>query len=332
MHPPRSSYIFKLIPKIDLQTVLKDANKISIFLLAILIVLPGCIGTDFLDENAELFEPRIEITPPLEAIEVNQSLTYNAVYYDNMAAQQSASFSWISSDESIVRITQDGVATGVGPGQARITASAFNVMSETALLTVVADPNQVALVRVSPSDTSITVSNTLQYTAIAENAAGDVLPDLVFQWSTSIDTVAQIDDQGLLTGINPGNVLITASTEGIESMPAELDVFARSRNGSFRASPGTSYQLSGTAVLEQSDTGLQLRFLDNFSVSNGPDLHVYLSTADRINASSIDLGDIKGTSGAQTYGVPSNVNMNDFDYVIIHCLPFNVTFGFAKLN
>ena len=85
-------------------------------------------------------------------------------------------------------------------------------------------------------------------------------------------------------------------------------------------------------MLEQTDTGLQLRFLDSFSVSNGPDLHVYLSTENRVNGRSLDLGDLQSTRGAQTYTLPNTVEMDEFDYVLIHCLPFNVTFGFALLD
>jgi len=293
----------------------------------------GCIGTDFLDESAELFEPRIVVTPALEAIEVNQTVTYEATYYDSTDTPRPTTFSWSSSDEAIVSISEDGSAMGLQSGQAEITAQAFGIASEVALLTVVADANAVAIVRISPADTSITEGDFLQYTAQAENADGGVIDNVTFTWSTSIDSVATINDQGLLRGLTTGEVEVTASTAGIISSPALLNVFATSRSGIFQKTPGTSYNLAGGVELEQTPAGgLQLRFLDTFSTSNGPDLHVYLSSDSRVNGRSLDLGELKSTSGEQTYAVPNSVEMNDFDYVLIHCLPFNVTFGFARLN
>ena len=99
-----------------------------------------------------------------------------------------------------------------------------------------------------------------------------------------------------------------------------------------KKTPGTSYNVEGTAILEQTETGLQLRFLDDFTVTNGPDLRVYLSSESRVNGRSFELGVLQVPSGEQTYVVPSSIEMNQFDYVVIHCLPFNVSFGFARLN
>ncbi len=296
------------------------------------ITTSGCIGTDFLEESVELFEPRVEVSPAVEAIEINEQIQYQATYFDSTAMPQPATFVWSSTNEDVVQVSQDGSATGVGPGQARITAETRGISSEMALLTVVENADEVAFVTVSPADTNITVGGLLQYVAIPVNARNETVTGLDVQWETSVDSIAAINDQGLLTAVRPGSVTVTASTEGIQSMPARLDVFARSRTGSFQAAQGSSYRVEGTGVLEQTDASLQVRFLDNFSVSNGPDLHVYLSTQNRVNATSIDLGALQSTTGAQMYSVPANVRMNDFDFIIIHCVPFNVSFGFARIN
>ena len=145
--------------------------------------------------------------------------------------------------------------------------------------------------------------------------------------------MATVDEQGLVTTLMPGIVKIIATSEGIESGPVNLEIFAESRTGSFRPRAGTSYTVKGTAILEQvPGNALQLRFAADFQSSNGPDLNVYLSTADAINSASVKLGQLKSTRGEQVYEVPGYVEMNDVDYVIIHCLPFNVTFGSAPLQ
>ena len=297
------------------------------------LLIAGCIGTDFLDESAEIFEPRIVVTPTIEAIEINESVTYAATYYDSTDTPQQTTFTWSSSDESVASISADGAATGLQSGQAEIIAHAFGIASEVALLTVVADANSVAIVRVTPADTSITEGDQLQYAAQAENAFGNAIDNVTVVWSSSDESVATINEQGLLSGLVKGDVEVTAMIDGIASSPALLTVMATSRSGVFQETPGTSYRLTGRAILEENDSGrLQVRFDEDFSSSNGPDLHVYLSDENRINGRSLDLGELLRNSGTQTYAVPSNVEMNDFDYVIIHCVPFNVSFGFARLN
>lgn len=309
-----------------------------IFIVALLSLLPaalltGCIGTDFLEEAAEFADPRIEISPEVSAVEIGAAINFQATYYDSTEAAVSTSFQWESSDLSIAEVDQNGDVTGLSAGQVRITASAFGISSEQALLSVVSDPNQVAFVDVTPKDTTVIVTRTMQFSAMALNATMAPIEGQPITWRTSDEALATITDAGLVRTIEPGVVQIIAASDGIESTPINLEIFAASRTGTFRAAAGTSYTVQGRAFLEQVPGGsLQLRFAADFQSSNGPDLNVYLSTANQINSSSVQLGKLQSTRGEQTYAVPSNIEMNDFDHVIIHCLPFNVTFGSAPLG
>lgn len=293
--------------------------------------LASCIGTDFLEETAELVDPRVTISPEVTAVEIGNNATFEAVYYDSTDTPVNTTFSWQSSDAGIATVDNAGIVTGVSTGQARIWATAQGVSSEQALVTVVSDPNQIAFVDVTPGDTSLTVGKLIQFTATTRNAEGNTLDGKTITWATSDNAIAVVNATGLVTGLSPGSVQITATSENIESTPINLEVLEPSRTGTFRATPGTSYTVKGTAILEQipGEDGLRLRFDEDFQSSNGPDLYVYLSKTDKVNATSVSLGKLQTTLGAQTYTVPSSVNMTDFDYVLIHCLPFNVTFGFA---
>lgn len=75
-----------------------------------------------------------------------------------------------------------------------------------------------------------------------------------------------------------------------------------------------------------------LNFGSDFSSSNGPGLAVFLSTTSGRNSGSLNLGNLQRNSGNQDYSVSGNVELGDFDWVIIHCVPFNITFGFAELK
>ncbi|MGH7457397.1 MAG: DM13 domain-containing protein, partial [bacterium] len=74
------------------------------------------------------------------------------------------------------------------------------------------------------------------------------------------------------------------------------------------------------------------KFGSDFSSSSGPGLEVFLSTTNTVGANSRNLGRLQSTSGAQNYNVPSGIAFNTYSWVIIHCVPFNVTFGYAQLR
>jgi hypothetical protein len=107
------------------------------------------------------------------------------------------------------------------------------------------------------------------------------------------------------------------------------------RTGMFTKRPGVSYEVRGTAILEKrapDSDPLILRFGSDFAVSNGPGIEVFLSTTNRVTSSRVGLGRVKRLTGEQSYDVPSGVRLDTFDWVIIHCVPFNVTFGYAQLQ
>jgi hypothetical protein len=94
---------------------------------------------------------------------------------------------------------------------------------------------------------------------------------------------------------------------------------------------------SGSATILQQGERSVLRF-EEFEVTNGPDLHVILSKnptpANRkdIGGDYIDLGQLKGNQGNQNYNIPENVELSQYQSVVIYCVPFHVVFATATLN
>ena len=308
--------------------------KIVIGNLIVLVFFLSCVGTDFITESPLGNSARIEIDPPTTAIQQGSTVSFQATYYDTLGEiVPGTSFQWMSSDTSISLIDENGSASGNQPGQVMIVASAKGVESAPALLTVVSDPNQVAQVSLVPNSGSIKVGETQQFMAAAFNLNNDRLVGKIFSWRSSDPDIATIDNTGLLTAIMPGTADIIASADGIDSPPAFLNVLGESRTGMFMKKPGTSYTVSGTAILEKLEDGsLLLQFGSDFFASSGPGLHVFLSTTNGINSSSLDLGDLKMNSGGQSYPISGMIDPETFNWVVIHCVPFNVTFGFAELK
>jgi hypothetical protein len=96
---------------------------------------------------------------------------------------------------------------------------------------------------------------------------------------------------------------------------------------------------SGNATIYRGPGGSLLLRLENFKVTNGPDLHVLLtshpnptSRGDIKGAGYVDLGKLKGNQGNQNYAIPDDVDISAQMSVVIYCMPFHVVFSVATLH
>jgi Electron transfer DM13 len=71
--------------------------------------------------------------------------------------------------------------------------------------------------------------------------------------------------------------------------------------------------------------------LENVTISNGPDLHVYLSK-EILPPTFIDLGRLQSVAGNQVYTIPGSPDFTQFKYALIHCKQYNHLFGSAELR
>ena len=78
------------------------------------------------------------------------------------------------------------------------------------------------------------------------------------------------------------------------------------------------------------DEGQQFLRFENFEVTNGPDLRVYI-TQDGDVKKGIHLEKLKGSKGDQNY-LLEDIDTNVYNTVVIYCQPFGVYFGEALLN
>lgn len=95
---------------------------------------------------------------------------------------------------------------------------------------------------------------------------------------------------------------------------------------------------SGMATIYQLADGQRVLRLTNFSVDNGPDLHVRLiaandakDTTSVAKTAHVELGKLKGNRGDQNYDVPANVDLSKDRVVSIWCNRFSVNFAAAPL-
>ena len=110
------------------------------------------------------------------------------------------------------------------------------------------------------------------------------------------------------------------------------------KTGNFRDADNF-HRGSGQATVFRGPDGSNLLRLEEFNVTNGPDLHVLLtphpnpiSRGDLTSAGYIDLGKLKGNQGNQNYAIPDDVDISAQMSVVIYCVPFHVVFSVASLQ
>ena len=97
--------------------------------------------------------------------------------------------------------------------------------------------------------------------------------------------------------------------------------------GIFKKGPyGT---VTGTARVYESNGKWELRLVD-FVSTNGPDLKIYLSKEVQ-PIHFIKLGDLRSTSGNQSYQILNKPDFSQYRYALVHCEQYNHLFGSAEL-
>jgi hypothetical protein len=130
----------------------------------------------------------------------------------------------------------------------------------------------------------------------------------------------------------PETTDLDVAADGEAAAPTEL------LTGTF-VDADAAHRGSGSATIFQLEDGSRVLRLENFEVTNGPDLHVLLvptgETVDRDLVAAVgyeDLGKLKGNVGNQNYVVPESFDLDGPWTVVIYCDPFHVVFSTAQLS
>jgi uncharacterized protein YjdB len=127
-------------------------------------------------------------------------------------------FTWSSSSTSRATVSTSGLVTGVSSGSAVTIRASTGGRTGSASVTVVR--STVASVTVAPATVSVGVGQTVQLSATAKDAGGNVVAGQVFAWSTSSSSRATVSSTGLVKGVSAGSVTIRATTSGVSGSSA----------------------------------------------------------------------------------------------------------------
>lgn len=137
------------------------------------------------------------INPEFLFIDVNQTI--------RLQTSLSGEVTWSSDNESIAIVDNNGVVTGINIGLATITAEAKN-QSTKIIVSVTTKVPEAELVVTGKQN--ILINETTKLVATITNIQN---PSPIY-WETSNESLATVDTEGLVLGLSPGLVTITAYT------------------------------------------------------------------------------------------------------------------------
>jgi hypothetical protein len=125
----------------------------------------------------------------------------------------------------------------------------------------------------------------------------------------------------------------TPAPEPTATIPAEPELVLE---GQFYGADDFHQGMGDALIYKIPGEGYFLR-LENFEVTNGPQLHVILGVdANPFNHATLgeylDLGPLKGNIGDQNYAIPAGTELSEYGSVVIYCVPFRAIFAIAPIS
>ena len=152
------------------------------------------------------------------SVNVGETTTLTATVSPDNATNKNVT--WASSEESIATVDENGVVTGVSAGEATITVTSVADDTKTATCTVTV--TTVAVTGVSVDATaSVNVGKTTTLTA---TVSPDNATNKNVTWASSDESIATVDENGVVTGVAAGKATITVTSVADDTKTATCTV------------------------------------------------------------------------------------------------------------
>jgi hypothetical protein len=185
------------------------------------------------------------------------SFTATGTYTDGSVLNLTNSVTWSSSAPPIANVNGTGLASSFVAGTAIITASSGNI-GGSAILTV--SPPALVTLGVNPGGASVAAGRSQQFTATGTFTDGST-QDLTnsVSWTSSVPTIAGVNNVGLATSSAPGTAIITARSGSVTNSgtlditaPALVSIAITPEDPSIPA--GTNQQFAATGTYTDNST------------------------------------------------------------------------------
>lgn len=187
---------------------------------------------------------------------------------------------------------------------------------------------------ITTSVDSIEINTTFQFQSKFLNNVG-VEEEVNVTWTSSNPSIIAISNDGLAEALQAGTTTITVEYIGEQNRftdtrtvsVGQTTIIQEPQSKSGMIATTSSYALTGDFTIEQNGDDLILNFGANYNASTAlPGLYVYLTNNRNTTANAYEIGAVQTFSGEHSYTIP-NTNINDYNYVLYFCKPFNVKVG-----
>ncbi len=195
------------------------------------------------------------------------------------------------------------------------------------------------VLRFTTSLDTIEIDTEFQLEAMYLNNIGrEETPDL--DWTSLNPDILTVNQTGLINAIMAGTATIMVSFETEEGITVsdqmditvgeETVITIEAKGGTIRTT--SSYTLEGDFTLEEVGGNLVITVAENYRASsNLPGLFIYLTNNPATTTDALEIGPVQTFNGAHTYEIPG-VGINDFQFLLYFCKPFNIKVGDGEIN
>ena len=156
-------------------------------------------------------------TPERTSFKVGESIQLSASVLPENATDKTVT--WTSSDSNIIAINSNGIATAISVGEAIITAT--NSAGQTSTITLTVIPTLAESLSVFPQSITLKVGESGN---IAVTIAPSITTNKSVLYRSANETVATVDDNGVITGVGLGETEVVVSTLDGSSLFASIKV------------------------------------------------------------------------------------------------------------
>lgn len=167
----------------------------------------GTTSTQASSQPAVVHASSVTVSGMPQKVYVNQPFQLKASITSSGAQEKEVT--WSSSDPSVAAVTAQGQVTPLRAGTVKISAKTSNGVTETLTLTIAETPVTSVAILAETNNVLLGRQIQLKVSIKPENAANRTV-----KWTSSDETVLQVDDKGRVTGSALGAATVTATASG----------------------------------------------------------------------------------------------------------------------
>ena len=282
---------------------------------------------------------KLTINNLLEDLTINNTHLYTATYTNDLNETETPQVTWSTNNTAVISVSNTGLITANSVGQATITASVTingnNITSED-IVTVVGIAERLSINN-PINELNADNNQTHQYTTTYTDQTGQIQTPQI-TWASSDTNIATVTNDGLVSAIKSGHVIITATvTSGTGQTITDEDSITVTSNvqektGTIKTT--SSYALTGTFTLREipGTNDLELSINADYNASTAlPGLYLYMTNNPSTVAGAKEIQKVAIFNGAHKYTI-TNTGINDFNHLLYWCKPFSVKVGDAEIK